>query len=291
MLIVEVIFLAVFWSWVFSALVFLRNTILPHLPLIAAPEQFGLSAETVTFRAVDGVKLAGWKIPARDPSRPWIIGCHGLGSNRSDLLHIAAGLHQVGFNVLLFDFRGHGESAGRTTSFGWREQRDLEGALAFLGSRPEIPSRPYGLYGISMGGAVALMVAGRDERIGAVVVESPYANLADSIERHLRLLYPWLPRVPFAWFVHATYRIRFGVWPQRVSPQAALKGFGARPLLLIRGGGDERMPDTDMQQLMRTGHGPKEFWVIPGAGHLESYGVNPQAYLARVIRFFSQSMG
>ena len=284
----EILFLALFWAWIVSALLFLRNTILPRLPLAGEPIQLGLQAETVRFHATDGVSLEGWKIPG-DPAKPWIILCHGMGSNRSDLLEIAAGLHRAGFNLFLFDFRGHGGSAGRVTSFGWLEQRDLEGALAFLGQQPDVPARPYGIYGISMGASVALCVAGRDERVGAVAADSPYANLEDSLGRHMRLMYP-VPRVPFEWFILATYRLRFGVWPEQVSPVRAAGALGGRPLLLIQGAEDHRMPVADAQTIA-TAAGPSgELWVIGGAGHLEGFGLDPARFLAKLSRFFVSSL-
>lgn len=285
----EVLFLTVFWLWVFSAALFLRNTWLPRMPITVTPESFGLRAQTVRFSATDGLPLEGWKIAA-DPSRPWILGCHGVGSNRSDLLDIAAGLHQAGFNLFLFDFRGHGGSGGRTTSFGLTEQRDLEGALAFLGQQPEIPAAPYGIYGISMGGAVALMVAGKDERLGAIAVDSSYTDLDASIARHQALLYPFLPRLPFLWFIRCTYRLRFGVWPSRVSPQRSAARLGHRPLLIIAGAEDARMPPEEAQQIQAGASGPSELWLIEGAGHLEGYARNPRAYMERLQRFFLEAL-
>ena len=184
-LIIEVAFLTVFWAWVVCAALFLWTTLAPRMPPAATPEQFHLASTTVRFSSTDGVLLEGWEIPT-DPSRPWLILCHGLGSNRADLLEVAAGLHRLGWNLFLFDFRAHGGSAGRVTSFGWREQRDLEGALAFLGAQPDIAPRPYGVYGISMGAAVALMVASRDDRIGAVIADSPYETLHQAITQHVR---------------------------------------------------------------------------------------------------------
>lgn len=284
MIVLEVVFLAVFWAWVFAAALFLRNTFLPRLPVTVSPEVLSLPSETVHFRSTDGLLLEGWKIPAQ-PDRPWLILCHGVGSNRADLLEIAAGLHAAGFNLLLFDFRAHGASAGRVTSFGWREQRDLEGALAFLGQQPDIPAKPYGVYGISMGGAVALMVAARDERLAAVVADSPYPNLEDTLGRHLTLLYP-LPRVPFLWFVLATYRLRFGVWPRDVSPQDSTAKLSPRAVLLIHGADDPRMPVAGTQRMFAAASEPKELWVIEGAQHLEGYGLAPQAYRDRIVRFF-----
>jgi len=262
----------------------LRNTILPRLPVTVSPELFSLPSETVRFHSTDGILLEGWKIPA-EPDRPWLILCHGVGSNRADLLDIAAGLHAAGFNLLLFDFRAHGGSGGRVTSFGWREQRDLEGALAYLGSQPDVSAKPYGVYGISMGAAVALMVAARDDRLAAVAADSPYPNLEDTLGRHLTLLYP-VPRLPFLWFVLATFRIRFGVWPRDVSPKDAAPQVAPRAVLLIHGAADPRMPTQGTQQIFDAAADPKSLWVIDGAGHLEGYGMAPQAYLERLVAFF-----
>jgi len=295
-IIVEVVFLVVFWTWALAALLFLRNTVLSRVPLVQTPESFNLSAQTVQFRATDGVELEGWLVPAVPAGRqgasdqPWIILCHGLGTSRADMLEVGAGLHRAGFNLLLFDFRGHGGSAGRTTSFGWREQRDLEGALAFLGQQSEIPARPYGVYGISMGGSVALMVAGRDERIGAVAVESPYTNLEESIGHHLALIYPWIPKVPFHWYVLATYRMRFGVWPRHVSAERGVQALNGRPLLLIHGAEDPRMPLDGITRMFNNASQPKDLWVVEGSGHLGVYAFNSQVYLDRLTRFFHASL-
>ena len=289
MILLEVAFLIIFWTWVACAALFLQNTLLPRLPQTLTLERIGLTGDTIRFRATDRLELEGWKI-AGHPEKPWLILCHGLGSNRSDLLEIAAGLHHAGFNLFLFDFRGHGGSRGRSTSFGLTEQRDLEGALAYLGQQIDIPAKPYGIYGISMGGSVALMVAARDERLGAVAVDSPYTNLASSIRHHLWLMHPWMPPVPFHWFICLTYRLRFGAWPQSLSPQAAVARLSPRPLLLIQGGADPRMPPAETRLLFEQSSKPKELWVIPNAGHLEGYARHPSAYLTRLITFFQSNL-
>ncbi len=290
MLALEVIFLALFWCWVFSAILFLRNTMVPRLPISVTPEQLGMASETVQFTATDGVRLEGWKV-AGDAARPWIIICHGVGANRSDLLEMGARLHQAGFNLFLFDFRGHGGSAGSATSFGWLEQRDLEGALAFLGSQSDVAARPYGVYAASMGAVTALSVAARDERLGALAVDSPFTALDESIGRHLALMYPALPKAPFLWFVLATYRLRFGVWPGSISSVQAARRLGERPLLVINGKGDDRMPPEGARAIVDAAEdGSAELWLVEGAAHLESYGVQQEAYSRRVADFFTRHL-
>jgi len=287
--IVEAVFLIVFWSWVITAVFFLRTTFLIPDPIHITPETAGLAFETVSFNATDGTALEGWKIVA-DYARPWIIGCHGLGSNRSDLLEIAAMLHKARFNVFLFDFRAHGGSGGRFTSFGLTEQRDLEGALSFLGNQVEIAPSPYGIYGISLGASVALMTAARDERLYAIAIDSPYSDLQATLARHQKLMYPGLPKQPFLGFIAFTYRLRFGLWPAVVSPAQSAGKLGHRPVLLIAGAEDVRMPAEDMEKI-RDAHSAAEYWRIEGVGHLEGFAASPAKYARRLVAFFKNQLG
>jgi hypothetical protein len=139
-----------------------------------------------------------------------------------------------------------------------------------------------------MGAAVAIMVAARDERIGALAVDSPYVDLDESLARHIELLYR-LPQKPFLWFIRLTYRLRFGVWPSQVSPAAAIPALGTRQMLLIQGAEDARMPVAGTQKLLGAANGQKEVWIIQGAGHLEGFGMDVEAYLERVGGFLRTS--
>jgi fermentation-respiration switch protein FrsA (DUF1100 family) len=290
--VLEVVFLVVFWTWAAAAVLFVYNTILPRASLDLAPGALNLPVEPVRFPATDGMRLEGWLIRG-DPAGAWIICCHGAGTNRTDLVPVAAQLYAAGFNLLLFDFRGHGASQGWVTSFGWREQRDLEGALAFLGRQLDVPARPYGIYGVSMGAAVALMVAARDERIAAVAVDSPYTRLDEALRHHLKLYYPLLPTRPFLWYILATYRLRFGVWPRRLSPIDSAAALSPRPLLIIQGTNDPRVPLAGTQRMFARAGGPKELWIVEGAehDHVASFSRDPEGYRVRVVRFFSTFLG
>ena len=282
--ILDVLFLLIFWTWALTGVLFLKNTFLPRLPLAVSPADIDLPYESVRFRATDGLWLSGWKLTT-DLQAPWVIVCHGLGTNRADLLDVAAALVQAGYNVLTFDFRAHAESQGRVTSFGWREQHDLEGALAFLGSLPDVPERPCGVYGVSMGGAVAIMVAARDERLAAVAVDSIYSDLEASIAHHLKLLYR-LPRVPFSLFVGSVYRLRFGVWPRRMSPVSAIGRISPRAVLVVQGDGDPRVPVAQGHALFQAAGQPKDLWVVQGTEHLAGLRSDPAAYMRRLVVFF-----
>jgi fermentation-respiration switch protein FrsA (DUF1100 family) len=141
-----------------------------------------------------------------------------------------------------------------------------------------------------MGGSVALMVAAKDERIGAVAVDSPYTSLEETLGRHLTLIYPMVPRAPFLWFILGTYRLRFGVWPRQVSPQESAALLSPRPLLLIHGAEDPRMPLEGAKRMYAGAREPKGLWVVEGAGHLEGFALDPSAYRSHLVEFFQDSL-
>ena len=275
-----------FWGWAACGAFFLYTLYPPRQP-VPTPSQGWATPQPVKFLATDGVALRGWKC-LTNPARPWIILCHGLGTNRADLWPLAEALAAYQFNLFLFDFRAHGESQGRMTSLGWREQRDVEGALTFLGSQPDVAERPVGLLGISMGGAVGMLTAAQDERIGAIAVESPYASLDAALRQELRLR--GLPVIPCLWFLQWTYRLRFGVLTSRVSPLQAVSRISPRPILLIHGEADARVPAADIRRLYEAAGQPKTLWMIPGVGHLGACEADPEAYLGKLTEFFESSL-
>ena len=131
------------------------------------------------------VGLAGWYVPAASgapPDAPTVVLAHGWGSNKSAMLDRAAVLHDD-YNLLLLDFRNHGQSQGSQTTQGVREAEDLEAMLDWL-EASKGPDR-IAVLGSSMGGASALAAAVGDERIDALIVESTHATLANAIQARL----------------------------------------------------------------------------------------------------------
>jgi fermentation-respiration switch protein FrsA (DUF1100 family) len=285
---IEVAVLSFFWLAVLSIILFIKTTFSHRTPLISTPDSLGIPFERVSFRATDGMLLSGWKMTS-DLKNPWIIACHGMGTNRDGLLGIATKLLKAKYNVLLFDFRGHGQSNGKTISFGWQEKRDLEGAIAFLGSQPEVSDSPYGVYGISMGAAVAIMVAAYDERIKAVVADGSFSRLEESIAVHMRLFYK-ITRMPFIWFVNIGYFLRFGVHTNRVSPIDCIDKISPRAVLIIQGESDRMTPPNGGKMLFEKAKEPKQLWFAREADHLEGIELYPQEYCSRVVDFFDSNL-
>ncbi len=249
------------------------------------PSRYGLRHEDVTFRAADGVRLNGWWIPA-EAEAPVIILCHGLGANKSDLTDLATALHGAGYHVLQFDFRAHGDSEGHRTSFGWLEQQDLEAAMAYLASQSVVARNRIGVYGFSMGAAVAILAAAKHPEIRAVVADSAYASLADQIAAAAADYR--LPAIPFAWLGQRAYELLFWTRVVRIAPVTAIAALSPRPVLIIAGGADSLMPPEDAHRLYQAAKEPKELWVVPEAPHGGTLAAAGPAYAQRVIAFFDR---
>jgi len=138
--------------------------------------------QEVEFQAVDDIRLSGWLLRGQ-PGQPAIVMCHDLGQNRTSLTHLAVGLWNTGFTVLLFDFRAHGESDGGRSSLGLKEKRDILGALEFLRGLDGIDQRRIGIYGVGMGAYAAVLAASDHALFRVLVLDGLYPDVSFRLAR------------------------------------------------------------------------------------------------------------
>ncbi len=145
------------------------------------PEPPASHRRSLLFHAADGTLLCGdfWAQPQPAPT---IIICHGYRINRAHMRPVAALEYQDGYNILLFDFRGHGESESVATSGGNAEIRDLEAALNVVRQQSETLPGKIIIHGFSMGASVALLTDPQTD-VAAIVLDSPYARLDEILQR------------------------------------------------------------------------------------------------------------
>src|SRR3989344_2485924 len=201
----------------------------PKIMVDYKPEDFDLDYEDAIFESTDGLKLSGWFIP-HNKSKDAIIIMHGYPANKADLLPVALFLNKK-YNVFLFDFRSFGQSEGKYTTAGFKEVKDLEGAIGFLKEEKKIKN--IGAFGFSLGGAVALM--SKNNEIKAIVADSSYASLDRMVEALYRNFF--FLKGPFVLLTNIYAKIFFGISPKDVSPVNAVKEINT-PILLIHAGKD-----------------------------------------------------
>jgi dipeptidyl aminopeptidase/acylaminoacyl peptidase len=248
-----------------------------------SPWELQVDYETVEFSAPDGVMIRGWWLD-RPASQRVVLGCTGHRGAKHELLGIGSGLWRAGHNVLLFDFRGRGDSDLAACSLAFHELSDLGAALDYAMGR--VPAARLGVVGYSMGAAVAILGAARDDRIAAVVADSPFATMRDVI-RHAfrRRRVPIHPMLDLADWVN---RLRYGYAYDSVQPLEAVAAIAPRPLLLIHGDADSVIPVEHSRQIFTAAGEPRELWVVPGAEHCGGYFVDRQHYVAHVTAFFDR---
>ena len=255
----------------------------PRTPITQTPPDYGITTyRDVTFTSRDGITLRGWYMPSQNGAA--VILAHGYVDNRQFLLPEAAFLTRAGYGVLMFDFRGHGESGSAIVTLGDHEQRDLRAALDFVIAQPDVDPDRIGGLGFSMGAAVMTEVAAEDDRLRAIVIELSYATLDAVLKERLPL--PGVLRDPLVrvieWRAHGNIN--------DVRPVDDLCKISPRPVFLIYGDQDNVLPPGSQQQMFAVACPPVETWLIHGIGHVYYRDHQTAGYEERILAFFGQGL-
>ncbi len=296
-IILKAIFYLSMIVFVLSFILVYTNTHPPRYPPNIPPSDYGLDFENAEFIAPDKIKLKGWFVKGATLSvplnkggfrglSPVIIICHGLGANKSDFTELASKLSAAGYHTLLFDFRGHGDSEGKISSLGLFEQMDLKSAVEYVKSRPDADEDKIGVYGFSLGAAVAILTASEAKDIKAVVSDSSFTSLKVQGERLLSSSF--LPKHPFLYTAVWIYEIMFRTDIEKVSPINFTEKLPPTPLFIIGGEGDAQMPASDAEELFKKAKEPKFLWLIKGAAHGGTLSSAGGEYEKRLIEFFDK---
>ncbi|MDY7041940.1 MAG: alpha/beta fold hydrolase [Chloroflexota bacterium] len=260
----------------------------PHSrPMELTETQTGTPVERVAFQATDGVELVGWFV-SNPASQATIIGSHGSGANGPSAWSAVRFLHDAGFNVFLFDHRGHGQSGGRYTTLGPLEVRDFLGAVAYVRSRPDVAPDRIGAYGFSMGAGVVVVAAAESPDIHAVVADSVFADLGDVVRRMGTV---WLrgSNRSFSWGQPMLWAcwLWTGQDLDAYEPVAVIGRISPRPVLLIHGELDNgACTVANARELYAAAGEPKALWIVPEAGHCGAHLSAPAEYERRVLATF-----
>jgi dipeptidyl aminopeptidase/acylaminoacyl peptidase len=263
----------------------------PHLRRLI--KRIGIDFDDVMIPSFDETRLHGWWMEA-GKDRPCVVVLHGVKKNRTDVVRAALVLRQAGFNVLIFDGRGHGSSEGRFVTYGFYERRDVEAAIEWLISEKGVDRNRIGIAGESMGAAIALQVAAQEScPVRAVWADSPFASLRRITEEFVRKV-TRLPEVvlsPVLWSAIqvANYRGKFDV--ESVDPLKLAAQIKC-PVFLVHGDQDELIAIEHSQDIHRALGGDKEIWIVEGARHAKSirHRRAKREYAERLTKFFTEKL-
>ena len=249
------------------------------------PFEVGLEAEDVTFRAEDGVRLAGWWFD-EPSSESVVVVAHGHRGTKADMLGIGPGLFKRDHSVLLFDFRGSSDSEDGALSLAFHEQLDLAAAVDFAATRR--PDARIAVVGFSGGASTAILTAAKEPRIEALVLDSPFATLTDVVAQAFRG--HRVPATPLVPIVALANRLLHGYRFRDVRPIDAIADIPPRPILLLHGTEDQIIPYQHALDLQEAAGGADivELVTFDGAYHCGGYFADRPGYIVLVDEFLQR---
>jgi uncharacterized protein len=253
---------------------------------LQTPSDFGLAWAPAVCRTADDHQLVGWVLHPPAPGASVVLH-HGLRGSREQTLGRAVLLARAGYRAVAFDHRGHGESAGGYTSFGYYEGRDAAAVLEFV--LKHWPDQPRAVLGMSMGAAAICFAAEHTRNYHAVILESLYHDIASAFRVRLTTMYPiWFrPLVPA--IVWITER-RLGVRLSQLAPAEHIGRLAPTPVLLLTGTDDDHADPATVQRLFDRCGEPRELWLVPDAHHTDVLEVAGDAYAERMLDFLGRRL-
>jgi dipeptidyl aminopeptidase/acylaminoacyl peptidase len=247
----------------------------------------GIPFEEVSFQSDDGNILHGWYFPSGTADSPAILYAPATGKDQRSGISLVAPLHQAGYHVLLFSYRGHGRSEGNRFGFtyGANESWDIDAAVSFLSETKGVEK--IGVLGHSAGAASGIISAARNTKIDAVVAAAPFPSVEDIWNTNRPSFFP-KPLFELT-FKITEYRKQFS--RNQVRPQDIIAQISPRPLLLIHGIDDQRITQNQAMELFDAAKGPKCMWLVEGASHAEVRAPLLDSEIENLIAFFDQALG
>ena len=213
--------------------------------------------------------------PFEDGKTRAIILVHGRTANRYTMLSHGEIWHRLGFNVIVYEQRAHGESGGKDCSMGYYEAQDLVYLAEEMKKRfPE--DTVWGLGGESMGAATLMIAAEKLPWLSFVYEDGGYANLRDEVAPSLHYKAK-LPKFPFTPLTIFFFNRRHPFSIDDVRPIDSVKNIKV-PMLFVHGGKDQFVPTHNVYELYEAKEGPKEIKVFEEAPHVKAVLMQHEDY-------------
>ncbi len=279
-------------------------------PLSRGPDDFErIEGERFNFLSFDGHALSGMLVRGNADGRPrgLIVFAHEYASDARSQARYCRPLLEAGYEVLAFDFRGHGHSANEKgyRPRQWasdREQSDMLGAIAWAEDYLASQGRPpeLGLFGISRGGGAAILAAVGVPSVRAILTDGAFSTdiTLEKLMKRWATIFAKIRVVAeshpptfwrfFRWLLIRNCQRAFGC--RFPSVRKAIRRLGPKPIFLIHGEKDGFIPVSQSQLLYGLAQGTRYLWIVPAAKHNQSVVVQPRQYAERTVRFFDQHL-
>lgn len=214
-------------------------------------------------------ELDAWWVPSAQPDAPTLVYFHGNYRNIGNNLEHTQRLHNLGYNVLLADYRGYGKSRGGKPSE-TKVYEDAEAVWQYLLKQRGVNPAQAFIYGHSLGGAIAINLAVHHPEAAGLITESTFASMRAMGEKDYGFL-------PIDWLLSQRF--------ESIEKVPALK----IPVLFIHGTWDKKVPVEMARQLYAAAPQPKQLLLIEGGEHNNSAAIGWVEYRDALTAFVSKN--
>ena len=270
-----------------------------RLPSQQAGRQWATEARdfrSLTIPSSDGLNLWAAMILGSREEHRWAICLHGYRETHESMGAIGKHYAEAGWNVLLPDHRGHGNSQGNYVGWGYDERLDLIAWINYIIRRD--PEAEIVIHGVSMGAATVLMATGGplQDQVKAAISDCSYTTVEQAMKHNLdsrmkkKLNIPLTLPFPALFSALRSTTLRRAGYDLRDAAPVEAVAHSKIPTLFIHGVCDEVVPPSMMGRLYQAARCPKRFLWVQDAGHAEAVGANPELYWSTVDEFLKKHM-
>ena len=262
----------------------------PHIhPGINNSAELGIKIESVSVAIEDNQTLEGfWVNSEQDTTYGIMILVHGIGGNKESFLGLSKRLAKLGVATVSFDNRAHGFSGGEHCTYGFKEKEDISKIIDFIHSKD--PSLKVGIWGNSLGGAIAIQSLEIDSRISFGVIESTFTDLSQIVFDYKKRIFKGFGIRALSDYVLNRAGKMAGFDPNGVSPIESVKKI-SQPVLIAHGNSDDNIHFKYGKQLHQALSSKEKVFVeVENGEHSGLFITGGQKYIDQTMNFIARQL-
>jgi len=253
------------------------------------PQQFGLKQENLSIQVAPNLDLKGYWIKSKiDTAKGVILFCHGVGGCKETYLGIAQKLANRGIESILLDSRAHGDSDGYFCTYGFYESQDISKIVDYI--HHQNPTLSIGIWGNSMGGAIANLALAKDKRLKFGIIQSTFTDLEQIVfDYKKRILKGIGVRFLSDHILNRAGEIA-NFDPLQVKPIEAVRQI-EQPVFLAHGDADKNISCKYGQQLFdNLKSKDKAFHLVKNGGHVGLLETGGITFETKIMDFIERQL-
>lgn len=230
-------------------------------------DTFSISHQTIKLNTTNNLQLDAWYAKANQndsvKSKGTVILFHGHASHKNAIVREASAFLNIGYNIMLVDFRAHGNSEGNICTIGYNESKDVKAAYDFIKNKGE---KNIILYGISLGASTIIKAVATDSiKPNKIIAEMPFGTLYKAVNGRVKMM--GLPTEPFSSLLTFWGGTQQGFWAFGFKPEEYAKKIEC-PILVQWGTKDARVTKQEVINIFNNAKNPKKMFIeYKGSGH------------------------